>query len=91
MSQYISNESVKTRKPHQCWGCLETFPIGSTLRRWVGKSDGVLLSLYICPECDAYIAERKKDDRWYGEDGFEQGFVRDDRAEALAWERRMRS
>lgn len=43
----------KTRKPHSCWGCAQSFPKGSTLVKIVSVDD-VIYSSYWCSVCDAY-------------------------------------
>lgn len=68
----LSDKKVKTRKQHQCFGCLRIFPAKSEMRRQVNTGDDGLYSVYSCPACDGLMAYF--DD--YG-DGFPEGFSRE--------------
>lgn len=80
MSSTLSNTDVVTRKPHKCHGCIKVYPRGTAMRRWTGK-DGGLLTLYICRECDEWMARVQKFDRYAYEDGCTEGEIAEDRAE----------
>jgi len=49
---YISAETVKTRKPHKCWGCAREFPKGTMLQRIVNADGGTIYTTYWCPVCN---------------------------------------
>ncbi len=85
----LDNRVVLTRSRHQCWGCLEDFPPGSRMRVCKCADGGVLSTTYWCNTCDAYVAEKLKEDRWWADDGLFRGCVRDDRNECGA-ERQQR-
>lgn len=54
MIEVISVKQVKTRKPHQCWGCAKTFPVGSDLWCCVNKED-VIVRSYWCQDCQEFV------------------------------------
>ena len=58
--EHISYSKVKIRKPRKCWGCAESFPVGSTLGRSVSKEDKIVAS-YWCDVCSAYMRKHKED------------------------------
>ena len=35
MNTVLTEKIVRTRKPHNCWGCLREFPRGT--RMWLGE------------------------------------------------------
>jgi len=86
----LSHMKVVTRKQHECWGCCEVFPKGTPMHRVVNK-DGRLLTTYWCVPCQDFIDEAVKRDRYLADDGFDQGWVRDTKAEIEEWEKRMNS
>lgn len=53
MSALFSNK-VKTRKPHQCWGCAGDFPVGSIMVAVTNEDGGKLIKSYWCEVCNAY-------------------------------------
>jgi hypothetical protein len=63
----ISSKRVRTRKPHQCWACGDTFESGVDMMRVteVEHSEGIW-STYYCLCCDEYL-----DKVVYYEDGIE--------------------
>ena len=50
----ISDEWVKIRKPHKCWGCKTEFPVGTQMHR-VTTKDNDLMTVYWCNECQEKI------------------------------------
>lgn len=82
MSDTLSLDLVVTRKPHRCWGCVETFAKGTKMWRHVGKSDGELFSTYTCEPCQAEMDEACRRDPYLADAGLEEGCVRDWRREA---------
>lgn len=53
----LKNEDIKTRKPHQCFGCLKTIPKGSIAHVQVNNDGGTLNSIYTHPACEKIIRE----------------------------------
>lgn len=54
MPEIIAHKYVKTRKPHNCFGCAREFPKGSILKRETVKDDEIFTA-YICPDCEDYL------------------------------------
>ena len=80
MGVLLSDKNVKTRKEHQCYGCMNTFQPGTEMNRQCFVCDHHAYSIYMCQECldfcDEHPEELPEDD-W--EDGYEEGYVRDAR------------
>ena len=53
----LSNSLVKTRKPHQCFGCLREMPKGTRMDRSAYAHDGSVYSVYICIPCFRILAK----------------------------------
>ena len=53
---------VKTRKPHQCHGCLRRFPAGSSLQRVKLADGGRVYTVYWCKACKTAFHEWGMDD-----------------------------
>ena len=51
MSDIIDERTVKTRKPHQCFGCREVIPTGSTVLRSTIVDGGEIYATYLCDDC----------------------------------------
>ncbi len=66
----LSFNIVKTRKPHNCWGCAKQYPKGSLLTKSVTVDQGEFSSAYWCKECNAYLDILEY---WQTEDGFAYG------------------
>lgn len=47
----LSNSIVKTRKTHQCFGCLLKYPKGTKMDRSAYVDDGRAYSVYLCIPC----------------------------------------
>ena len=52
----ISTKEVNTRKAHQCFACLRTYPAGTKMRRQVNVIDDIY-SVYSCQTCDTIMSE----------------------------------
>lgn len=72
MNTIVSEEEVKTRKDHRCFGCNDKFPKGSHLTRVTVRGDDGLQSSYWCAPCDAFWDTL---DRESTEDGIYQGEI----------------
>ncbi len=71
----ISEKKVKTRKPHNCWGCKQQIPIG-TLTQTVTSIDGASMStVYWCDKCQAFMDTL---DSYDMQDGFDYGELSED-------------
>jgi hypothetical protein len=46
---------VKTRKPHNCWGCRKEIPVGTNVSRTVTFNDGTASTAYWCAICGAVV------------------------------------
>ena len=55
MPAVIHHKYVKTRKPHNCFGCGRKFPKGSILNREAVEDGGSVFTAYMCPSCEDYI------------------------------------
>lgn len=55
MNHIFSEESVKIRKPHKCYGCGDKYEKGELLTVSKGITDGTFWSCYWCPICNSYI------------------------------------
>lgn len=55
MADIIAHKYVKTRKPHDCFGCAREFPKGSILKRNTVVDSGDIYTAYICPDCEDYL------------------------------------
>lgn len=78
--QTITHELVTTRKPHRCFGCVETFPARTLMHRHVWRDDGIHTA-YWCVPCQAFLTEAIKRDPYLQDDGVEEGWVRECREE----------
>jgi len=52
---FYREKRVKTRKSHQCRGCLRKYPIGSELISVTEVFEGVLQSYYLCYFCKDWL------------------------------------
>lgn len=51
MCDTIDSKTVKTRKPHRCWGCTKEFAKGTDMLAVKSKDMGKIETAYWCPEC----------------------------------------
>ena len=72
----IGARRVKTRKSHECFGCLITYPRGIFMQTGVEPTGKKLLRVYLCEPCMEFVAENKP----IFEDCIEKGQVWDERA-----------
>ena len=79
MSDIMSSENVKIRKPHKCWGCGETYPVGTKMDRVISKDGGEFSTAYWCPICIDIINEHD-----YNDDEFAFGEIKHEMREE--WE-----
>ena len=71
MSVCLTSKVVKTRKPHRCYGCYQSQPIGSLLRYESGTVDGGMWSRYMCEVCQEIWDAMHKEDPFAYESIFE--------------------
>lgn len=51
MADTLKQKAVITRKAHQCFSCLRTFPPDTRMRYWVGVFEGEFTAVYACATC----------------------------------------
>ncbi len=51
---WIKNYTVKTRKPHSCFGCADEHPKGTNMEIIVWAEDGYISKNYWCDVCRAF-------------------------------------
>lgn len=51
MSILLRNKIVKTRKEHNCHGCLEIIPRGTLVNIQVGVDSNRIYTIYMCDKC----------------------------------------
>ena len=66
----LSQKTVKTKKPHHCWGCAKEFPTGTELLKSVSVDQGEFSSSYWCKACEEIMDDLED---WQKEDGFTYG------------------
>lgn len=67
--KHVWVKKVKTRKPHVCWGCTDSFPANSTMF-YKSKVDSGFSHCYWCADC--YLVIQDMED-WELQDGIERG------------------
>lgn len=69
MAEIIAHKYVKTRKPHNCFGCAREFPKGSILNREYVADGGTVFTAYLCPDCEDYLHRKdyEGDEFCYGD------------------------
>jgi hypothetical protein len=70
----ISRKMVKTRKPHQCFGCLRNIEKGERMEA-VTVEDGTTYTYYTCKTCTQLLSEFAEDFR-NTDDLFEEGCIK---------------
>jgi hypothetical protein len=68
--ELVRDGMVKTRALHQCWGCVDDIPIGSTVYASVGVDCGAISTAYWCGKCKEFLDNLES---WEREDGFAMG------------------
>jgi hypothetical protein len=71
----IRDGMVKTRKEHECHGCLETIPKGTKVYNQTVVGD-YIDTLYFCGDCINWCKDRKCRDCIEGEIAFE-GYIQE--------------
>jgi len=51
----LDTKHVITKKPHECWGCGGTIPIGRKVERQSQADEGRVFSVYTCEICDMFM------------------------------------
>ena len=71
---FLRDKKVKTRKPHECFACLEIIPIGAEVDCQT-CADDTIYSLYTCEECQSLL--EKYPDNYFDDidDTFEHGCI----------------
>lgn len=59
--EILSDKMVKTRKPHQCFGCGRTRPKGTNMHCQVNAGDDGIYTVYNCDVCWSIMSK-------YGDD-----------------------
>ena len=54
MSGLIRSQTVTVRKPHRCFGCCKTIPVGAKAKYQYIKDLSDSYGLYICEDCIAF-------------------------------------
>lgn len=57
----IASRTVKTRKPHRCWGCTVEIPGGTLTDITISVDDGRIATSYWCDICSGILNERRSD------------------------------
>jgi len=60
MMEEIRRKIVKTRKTHQCLGCLRTFERGTEMEATTYAEDDIY-TVYVCETCGCLFGEFKED------------------------------
>lgn len=58
MLEVTKKQTVKTRKKHECYGCLEVIDKGAAAVHVSGKEDGHFRSLHLHVHCHITIMKR---------------------------------
>lgn len=71
----LEDKRIKTRIDHQCFGCLENIPAGSTAGfiKEADTNDGIFNS-YWCERCYKFLNSL---DHWQRQDGFMEGELKE--------------
>jgi hypothetical protein len=76
MSDFYNWKLVKkTRKDHNCFGCCEKIPSGSSAHYYAGVFEGYFSTSYYCIPCKKYVDENPED--W--SEGFYYGDIGESR------------
>jgi len=68
----MNEKIVKIRKPRQCHGCLEKYPVGTKMEHGVHFGEGTAYSVYFCLECVDMIKIIPRD---FFQDGIFEGDI----------------
>ena len=73
----VAEKIVKTRKPHDCWGCMKPIPISTKTQTVTSVDGGKMATVYWCEKCVEFMGTL---DGYEMQDGFEYGELsKDDR------------
>lgn len=56
MANTLSRKTLKTRRPHDCFGCAREFPAGTIMLREGVKDGGIVFTAYLCESCQAVMS-----------------------------------
>jgi hypothetical protein len=65
-AEIFRSHNVTARKPHQCFECRETIPVGARYERVNGKWDGVWSTYRFCLPCSEISREFSDSGRTFG-------------------------
>lgn len=63
MLEVTKKRTIKTRKKHECYGCIETIDKGAAAVHVSGKEDGHYRSLHLHVHCHIAIMKKKLFDK----------------------------
>jgi len=66
----LTLKTVKTRKPHNCWGCTKEYPAGTEMTYSVAVDQGEFSAAYWCEDCTEIMNNLEE---WVKEDGISYG------------------
>lgn len=67
--EILKDKIVKTKKKHQCFGCLGIIPIGAEAKYQVWTYEGDFCHGYICSICQIVLVDADYFDGEWGEGG----------------------
>lgn len=57
--EILSEKVVKIKKPHICFACGRTFPVGTMMTYQVNVFDGDFCSIYTCNTCSQLFIKKQ--------------------------------
>ena len=72
--EVISQEKVKIRKSHNCWGCTNVFEPPAEMERVTSVDGGSIGSVYWCDTCQRILDDMDIYDK---QDGFAYGELKE--------------
>ncbi len=73
--ELVTQKVVKTRKPHNCWGCTLQIPIGTLIQTVTSVDGGLIVKVYWCDKCQSFMDTL---DSYDTQDGFGYGELSQD-------------
>ena len=73
--EIVAEKKVKTRKSHNCWGCMGEIPPGTEIQTVTSKDGGVIATVYWGDRCQSFMDTLDSYDR---QDGFAYGELSED-------------
>ena len=55
MADILRWKTVKTRKPHLCWGCQKEYSVGTAMVHASYADGGTVFDCYWCETCQEYM------------------------------------